>query len=37
MKPQAVSDLHEALALNPNFSPLQAPQARATLKRLGAA
>ena len=37
MKSQAVSDLKEALELNPNFSPLQAPQARATLKRLGAA
>ena len=36
MRPQAVSDLREALKLNPNFSPLQAPQARAALKRLGA-
>jgi tetratricopeptide (TPR) repeat protein len=37
MKPPAVSDLQEALKLNPNFSALQAPQARATLKRLGVA
>jgi tetratricopeptide (TPR) repeat protein len=37
MKPQAVSDLRRALALNPRFSPLQAPQARAMLKKLEAA
>jgi tetratricopeptide (TPR) repeat protein len=33
----AISDLREALALNPHFSPLQAPQAHALLKQLGAA
>ena len=36
MKAQAISDLREAWVLNPHFSPLQAPQARALLKRLGA-
>jgi tetratricopeptide (TPR) repeat protein len=36
MKQQAVTDLRAALALNPHFSPLQVPQARALLKRLGA-
>jgi tetratricopeptide (TPR) repeat protein len=36
-KAQAVSDLREALTLNPHFSPLQAPQAHAMLKQLGAA
>jgi tetratricopeptide (TPR) repeat protein len=36
MKAQAVSDLRAALALNPHFSPLQAPQAHELLKQLGA-
>jgi tetratricopeptide (TPR) repeat protein len=36
MKVPAVSDLREALALNPHFSPLQAPQAHALLKQLEA-
>jgi tetratricopeptide (TPR) repeat protein len=35
MTSQATSDLKQALALNPHFSPLQAPQARAALQRLG--
>jgi tetratricopeptide (TPR) repeat protein len=37
MKPAAVRDLEEALALNPHFSPLLAPQAHQALSRLGAA
>lgn len=37
MNAPAVQDLRRALELNPNFSPLQAPQARAQLKRLAAA
>jgi tetratricopeptide (TPR) repeat protein len=37
MKTPAVRDLQEALALNPHFSPLLAPQAHDALTRLGAA
>jgi tetratricopeptide (TPR) repeat protein len=35
-KPAAIADLQQALAINPHFSPLQAPQARKLLAQLGA-